>query len=133
MEALIGATYLSNDLETATPARDAPDRPLLQDAAALGAGTDRKTSIQELAPAASSERSTISSRAPARTTRVHSKLVCGSRHRLRHRLGKFQEGSRAGSRCGRLAQTLRTCPHPGHAPTEAAPAESPKLKSQTGS
>ncbi len=48
MEALIGATYLSNDIFTA---RDLVMRlvgPLLSDASALGAGTDWKTNIQEI-------------------------------------------------------------------------------------
>ena len=48
MEALIGATYLSNDIFIA---RDLVMRlvgPLLADAEVLGAGTDLKTSIQEI-------------------------------------------------------------------------------------
>ncbi|NYD76470.1 ribonuclease III [Arthrobacter cupressi] len=49
MEALIGATYLSNDIETARQLVMRLVGPLLADAAALGAGTDWKTSIQELA------------------------------------------------------------------------------------
>ncbi|MCW3766989.1 ribonuclease III [Paenarthrobacter ureafaciens] len=49
MEALIGATYLSNDMETARQLVMRLVGPLLQDAGALGAGTDWKTSIQELA------------------------------------------------------------------------------------
>jgi ribonuclease-3 len=49
MEALIGATYLSNDIETARQLVMRLIGPLLKDAAALGAGTDWKTSIQELA------------------------------------------------------------------------------------
>jgi ribonuclease-3 len=49
MEALIGATYLSNDIETARRLVMRLVGPLLADAAALGAGTDWKTSIQELA------------------------------------------------------------------------------------
>jgi ribonuclease-3 len=51
VEALIGATYLVNGIE---PARRMVMRlisPLLADAEALGAGTDWKTSIQELAAA----------------------------------------------------------------------------------
>ncbi|WP_427018997.1 ribonuclease III [Pseudarthrobacter sp. P1] len=51
MEALIGATYLSNDIFTA---RDLVMRlvgPLLADATALGAGTDWKTNIQEISAA----------------------------------------------------------------------------------
>jgi ribonuclease-3 len=48
MEALIGATYLSNDMETARQLVMRLVGPLLLDAAALGAGTDWKTSIQEL-------------------------------------------------------------------------------------
>jgi ribonuclease-3 len=51
VEALIGATYLVNGIE---PARGMVMRlisPLLADAEALGAGTDWKTSIQELAAA----------------------------------------------------------------------------------
>ncbi|MEO3933639.1 ribonuclease III [Micrococcaceae bacterium Sec7.4] len=49
MEALIGATYISNDIETARRLVMRLIGPLLKDAAALGAGTDWKTSIQELA------------------------------------------------------------------------------------
>ncbi|MET3923053.1 ribonuclease III [Arthrobacter sp. UYEF20] len=49
MEALIGATYISNDIETARQLVMRLVGPLLADAAALGAGTDWKTSIQELA------------------------------------------------------------------------------------
>lgn len=49
MEALIGATYVSNDIETARQLVMRLVGPLLKDAAALGAGTDWKTSIQELA------------------------------------------------------------------------------------
>ncbi|GAA2853718.1 hypothetical protein GCM10010523_13020 [Paenarthrobacter ilicis] len=49
MEALIGATYLSNDIETARQLVMRLVGPLLKDAGALGAGTDWKTSIQELA------------------------------------------------------------------------------------
>src|SRR5215218_6558610 len=49
MEALIGATYLSNDIETARQLVMRLVGSLLKDAAALGAGTDWKTSIQELA------------------------------------------------------------------------------------
>ena len=49
MEALIGATYVSNDIETARQLVMRLIGPLLKDAAALGAGTDWKTSIQELA------------------------------------------------------------------------------------
>ena len=48
MEALIGATYLSNDMETARQLVMRLVGPLLKDAGALGAGTDWKTSIQEL-------------------------------------------------------------------------------------
>ncbi len=51
MEALIGATYVSNDIETARQLVMRLIGPLLKDAAALGAGTDWKTSIQELAAA----------------------------------------------------------------------------------
>ncbi len=49
MEALIGATYLSNDLETARQLVMRLVGPLLLDAGALGAGTDWKTNIQEIA------------------------------------------------------------------------------------
>jgi ribonuclease-3 len=49
MEALIGATYISNDLETARRFVVSLIAPLLADAAVLGAGTDWKTHIQELA------------------------------------------------------------------------------------
>ncbi|MGN6406293.1 ribonuclease III [Sinomonas sp.] len=49
MEALIGATYLSNDLEEARRLVVRLVGPLLEDAAVLGAGTDWKTHIQELA------------------------------------------------------------------------------------
>ncbi|BAS09519.1 ribonuclease 3 [Arthrobacter sp. Hiyo4] len=49
MEALIGATYVSNDIETARQLVMRLIGPLLKDAGALGAGTDWKTSIQELA------------------------------------------------------------------------------------
>ena len=49
MEALIGATYVSNDIETARQLVMRLVGPLLADAVALGAGTDWKTSIQELA------------------------------------------------------------------------------------
>ncbi|MBT1003648.1 ribonuclease III [Paenarthrobacter sp. DKR-5] len=49
MEALIGATFLANDLETARQLVMRLVGPLLADAGALGAGTDWKTNIQELA------------------------------------------------------------------------------------
>ncbi|GAB3284522.1 ribonuclease III [Sinomonas notoginsengisoli] len=49
MEALIGATFISNDLETARQFVVRLVKPLLEDAAVLGAGTDWKTHIQELA------------------------------------------------------------------------------------
>ena len=49
MEALIGATYVSNDIETARQLVMRLIGPLLKDAAVLGAGTYWKTSIQELA------------------------------------------------------------------------------------
>ncbi|MGG5171529.1 ribonuclease III [Pseudarthrobacter sp. J1738] len=51
MEALIGATYLSNGIEVARQLVMRLIGPLLKDAAALGAGTDWKTNIQELAAA----------------------------------------------------------------------------------
>jgi ribonuclease-3 len=51
MEAIIGATYLSNGMETARRLVMRIIGPVLQDAAALGAGTDWKTSIQEIAAA----------------------------------------------------------------------------------
>ncbi|MGT2460928.1 ribonuclease III [Sinomonas atrocyanea] len=49
MEALIGATYISNGLEPARQFVVGLIEPLLADAAVLGAGTDWKTHIQELA------------------------------------------------------------------------------------
>jgi ribonuclease-3 len=49
MEALIGATYISNGLEEARQLVVRLVGPLLEDAAVLGAGTDWKTHIQELA------------------------------------------------------------------------------------
>ncbi|WP_077487663.1 ribonuclease III [Sinomonas mesophila] len=49
MEALIGATFISNGLETARRLVVDLIGPLLADAAVLGAGTDWKTHIQELA------------------------------------------------------------------------------------
>ncbi|NUP75799.1 MAG: ribonuclease III, partial [Sinomonas sp.] len=49
MEALIGATYMSNGLEEARCLVVRLVGPLLEDAAVLGAGTDWKTHIQELA------------------------------------------------------------------------------------
>lgn len=51
MEAIIGATYLSNGMETARCLVMRIIGPVLKDAAALGAGTDWKTSIQEIAAA----------------------------------------------------------------------------------
>ena len=51
MEAIIGATYLSNGMETARCLVMRIIGPVLRDAAALGAGTDWKTSIQEIAAA----------------------------------------------------------------------------------
>ncbi|NMR30972.1 ribonuclease III [Crystallibacter degradans] len=51
VEALIGATYLVNGIETARRMVMHLISPLLADAEALGAGTDWKTSIQELAAA----------------------------------------------------------------------------------
>ncbi len=51
VEALIGATYLVNGIETARGMVMRLISPLLADAQALGAGTDWKTSIQELAAA----------------------------------------------------------------------------------
>ncbi|MDQ4490671.1 ribonuclease III [Sinomonas sp. ASV486] len=49
MEALIGATYISSGLEAARQFVVGLVKPLLADAAVLGAGTDWKTHIQELA------------------------------------------------------------------------------------
>lgn len=51
MEALFGATYLVHGIETARRLVMRLVGPLLDDAEALGAGTDWKTSIQELAAA----------------------------------------------------------------------------------
>jgi ribonuclease-3 len=51
VEALIGATYLVSGIETARGMVMRLISPLLADAQALGAGTDWKTSIQELAAA----------------------------------------------------------------------------------
>jgi len=51
MEALFGATYLVHGIETARRLVMRLVGPLLEDAEALGAGTDWKTSIQELAAA----------------------------------------------------------------------------------
>ena len=51
VEALIGATYLVSGIETARGMVMRLISPLLADAEALGAGTDWKTSIQELAAA----------------------------------------------------------------------------------
>ncbi|MGM0929150.1 MAG: ribonuclease III [Actinomycetota bacterium] len=51
MEALFGATYLCHGIETARQLVMRLIGPLLADAEALGAGTDWKTSIQELAAA----------------------------------------------------------------------------------
>ncbi len=48
-EAIIGATYLTNDIETVRQMVMRLIAPLLKDAATLGAGTDWKTSIQEFA------------------------------------------------------------------------------------
>ncbi|MFZ3452670.1 ribonuclease III [Arthrobacter sp. 7Tela_A1] len=50
-EALIGAVYLCHGMETARSMVMRLIGPLLQDAEALGAGTDWKTSIQEIAAA----------------------------------------------------------------------------------
>ncbi|GAA1340800.1 ribonuclease III [Arthrobacter roseus] len=49
MEAIIGATYLSHDIETVRQMVMRLIAPLLKDAATLGAGTDWKTNIQEFA------------------------------------------------------------------------------------
>ncbi|MCU1573016.1 MAG: putative ribonuclease [Micrococcaceae bacterium] len=49
MEALIGATYLANGIESARQLVLRLVGPLLADAGALGAGTDWKTNIQEMA------------------------------------------------------------------------------------
>jgi ribonuclease-3 len=49
MEALIGATYLCNGIEVARELVMRLTGPLLADAGALGAGTDWKTNIQEIA------------------------------------------------------------------------------------
>jgi len=51
MEAIFGATYLVHGIETARRLVMRLVGPLLDDAEALGAGTDWKTSIQELAAA----------------------------------------------------------------------------------
>ncbi len=51
MEAVIGATYLSNGMDTARRLVMRLIGPALEDAGALGAGTDWKTSIQEIAAA----------------------------------------------------------------------------------
>ncbi|PVE20083.1 ribonuclease III [Arthrobacter sp. Bz4] len=51
MEAIIGATYLDNGIEVARAMVMRLVAPLLGSAAAMGAGTDWKTSIQEIAAA----------------------------------------------------------------------------------
>ncbi|MFQ4147477.1 ribonuclease III [Arthrobacter sp. LAPM80] len=51
MEALIGATYLTHGIETARELVMRLVGPLLADSAVLGAGTDWKTNIQEIAAA----------------------------------------------------------------------------------
>jgi ribonuclease-3 len=51
MEALIGATYLTNGIEAARALVMRLVGPLLNDVEALGAGTDWKTAIQEIAAA----------------------------------------------------------------------------------
>lgn len=51
MESLIGATYMSNDIEVARQLVMRLVGPLLADSEVLGAGTDWKTSIQEIASA----------------------------------------------------------------------------------
>lgn len=51
MEAIIGAAYLSNGMEAARSLVMRIIGPVLKDAGALGAGTDWKTSIQEIAAA----------------------------------------------------------------------------------
>ncbi len=51
MEAVIGATYLSNGIEVARGMVMRLIGPVLADSAAMGAGTDWKTNIQEIAAA----------------------------------------------------------------------------------
>src|SRR6185437_12554521 len=51
MESLIGATYLTHGIETARELVMRLVGPLLADSAVLGAGTDWKTNIQEVAAA----------------------------------------------------------------------------------
>ena len=108
MEALIGATYVSNDIETARQLVMRLIGPLLKDAAALGAGTDWKTSIQELA--ASRQLGTIyyavEGSGPDHARTFDAVLQIGG-NAVRQGLRPLQEGSRAGSCRRRLAEAFR--------------------------
>ena len=122
MEALIGATYVSNDIETARQLVMRLIGPLLKDAAALGAGTDWKTSIQELA--ASRQLGTINyaveGSGPDHARTFEAVLRIGGTD-YGTGSGQLQEGSRAGSRRRRLAPADR----PGRRHATAAPPEPP--------
>ena len=121
MEALIGATYVSNDIETARQLVMRLIGPLLKDAAALGAGTDWKTSIQELA--AGRQLGTIyyavEGLRPGPRADVR-RRAADRRHAVRQGIGPLQEGSRAGSCSRRLAQAFRRR-HGGPAPAGTVP------------
>ncbi len=133
MEALIGATYVSNDIETARQLVMRLIGPLLKDAAALGAGTDWKTSIQELA--ASRQLGTHQLRRGGLRTGPRPDLrghAADRRQRLRHRLGQLQKGSRAGSRRGRLAQAVGAVGRRRSSAGSRWRSDAQQLQSQTG-
>ena len=121
MEALIGATYVSNDIETARQLVMRLIGPLLKDAAALGAGTDWKTSIQELAASRQlgSIYYAVEGSGPDHARTFEAVLRIGGTD-YGTGLRPLQEGSRAGScrRC--LAEAVRL---PGTATAAAAESE----------
>ncbi|WP_346959976.1 ribonuclease III [uncultured Arthrobacter sp.] len=144
MEALIGATYLSNDLETARRLVMRLVGPLLQDAAALGAGTDWKTSIQELA--ASRQLGTINyaveGSGPDHARTFEAVLRIGGND---YGTGSGNSKKEAEQEAAADAWRRLSAPAPaaagdapaasGHAPADAAaaPAAAAPLKTQTGS
>lgn len=134
MEALIGATYLSNDLETARQLVMRLIGPLLQDAAALGAGTDWKTSIQELA--ASRQLGTINyaveGSGPDHARSFEAVLRIGGTD---YGTGSGNSKKEAEQEAAADAWRRLSAPAPARTPdaTVADAAEAPQLKSQTGS
>ena len=111
VEAVIGAVYLDRGLEEATGLVHRLFDPLIEDAAALGAGLDWKTSLQELCAA---EGVGVPEYVVAESGPDHQKSFAaqGARRRraLRRRPRAQQEGGRAGGRGDRLRRAARAEP-----------------------